>query len=142
MQNGDLEEFSQDRLIVVLEGILALVVDEKDHTRWRKRERTVAYHIQWHEIPLKRLVMMQDRYPSYVVEIVTFKSEKLADMAAEFLNDARVPYASIGYRSWHEFITLLKFQRDIKAIFDTEPERLDHYGQLGIASVRGMDFSG
>ena len=140
MQNGDLEEFRPQRLIVVLEGVLALVVDEKHVTRWRHRDVTVAYHVQWYETPLKRLAMMQDQYPNYRVEIVTFKSQKLADLAAEFMNDAGIPYSAIEYRTWQEFTTLLKFQRDITAIYDTEPERLHFYGQLGIATVRGADF--
>ena len=141
MQNGDLEEFNPQRLIVVLEGILALVVDEKAMSGvFRKRERTTAYHINWYETPLKRLAVMQDQYPDYRVEIVTFKSQKLADIAAEFMSDAGIPYSAIEYREWGEFMTLLKFQRDITAIYDTEPERLHFYGQLGIAAVRGADF--
>ena len=80
MQNGDLEAFSPQRLIVVLEGVLALVVEEKVMGGvLRKRERTVAYHINWYETPLKRLAVMQDQYPDYRVDIVTFKSQKLAD---------------------------------------------------------------
>ena len=86
--------------------------------------------------------MMQDQYPDYRVEIVTFKSQKLADLAAEFMNDAGIPYSAIEYRTWHEFTTLLKFQRDITAIYDTEPERLHFYGQLGIATVTGSRLRG
>ena len=81
--------------------------------------------------------MMQDRWPNYEVEIVTFNSQKLADEAAEFLNDAGIPYASIGYR-----IMARVHRRCVPAghpaIYDSDPQRLDHYGQLGIAvSTRG-----
>ena len=143
MQNGDLEEFHPQRLIFVLEGVLALVVDEKATVGWiRKHEETVSYHIHWYDLPLKRLIVIGERYPDVRVEIVTFKSEKLADLGAEFLNRADIPYSSIEYRDYAEFVALLRYQRDVRAIYDVEPERLDDYGQLGVAAIREADFHG
>ena len=142
MQQGDLAEFHQERLIVVLEGVLALVVEEvMTAGRWRwKHDYTTGYHIIWHEVPLKRLVVMNERYPNYTVEIITFRSQKLADMAAEFLDDAHIPFSSIGYTPYDDFVAVLRYQRDIRTIYDSDPERLDGYGQLGLAVVRGEDF--
>jgi hypothetical protein len=141
MQQGDLGEFHQERLIVVLEGVLALVVNEKHLTgRFRKREQVTGYHIIWHEVPLKRLVMMAERYPQFSIEILSFRSQKLIDMAAEFLDDAHIPYSLVRYQGYDQFVSMLRYQRDIRAIYDSDPDRLDDYGQLGVAVVRGNDF--
>lgn len=141
MQDGDLAEFHQERLIVVLEGVLALVAPEKQAVgRWRRRVETVAYHVLWHEVPLKRLVMINERHPEFDVEILTFHDPTLADQAAEFLDQAGIPYGSVRYQAYATFTQLLRYQRNIRTIYDSDPDRLDDYGQLGTAVVRGQDF--
>jgi|SRR5580765_3238029 hypothetical protein len=140
MQGGDLQAHYRERIIVVLEGVLAFVIPELRATRWRKKVQVVTYHIQWHDVPLKRLAYLHDKYPDMDIEIVTFKDEKLADLAAEFLDQVGIPYASIKAVDFKRFVDSLRFERHLRAVYDSDPENLDRYGQYGIAVVRGEDW--
>jgi hypothetical protein len=139
MQNGDLEAHVRDRIIVVVEGVLCLPVQEKARSRWG-RERTVAYHINWYEVPLKRLVMINERHPDLDVELVSFISQDFVDHAAEYLDLAGIPYGGIKFWAFEMFRSVLKYQRNLRAIYDSDPDNLDHYGQYGIAVLQGHDF--
>lgn len=138
MQNGDLEAHVRDRIIVVVEGVLCLPIQEKER-KWG-RERVVAYHINWYEIPLKRLIVTHERNPDLDVELVSFLSQKFVDLAAEYLEIAGIPYASIKFWNLRMFLDVLKFQRNLRAVYDTDPDQLDCYGQLGVQVQQGSDF--
>jgi hypothetical protein len=139
MQNGDLEAHVRDRIIVVVEGVLCLPIQEKERSRWG-RDKVVAYHINWYEIPLKRLIAINERNPELDVDLVSFMSEKFVDMAAEYLDIAGIPYSSIKFWNLDMFASVLKYQRNLRAIYDTDPEQLDRYGQYGHAVLQGHDF--
>ena len=140
MQNGDLAEFTREQLVVILEGVLCQVTVTQDATRKLRRPRPVAFHIHWHEIPLKRLVSMGERWPDYEVQIITFIDQRLADEAAEFLDEADIPYDSIRYQGFGTFTNMIRYRPHLRAVYDSDPERLDHYGQLGTAVIRGEDW--
>lgn len=140
MQDGDLATWQRERLIVILEGVLAQVVLERHTTKIRRRQSIDGYHIIWHEVPLKRLAAIGQRWPDYEVEIVTFHDQKLVDLAADYLDEAHIPYTTIRNEKFERFTSLLKFQQNIRTIYDSDPDRLDSYGQLGRAVVRGDDF--
>lgn len=137
MQNGDLAVIQPVRWIIVLEGVLALVVQE--HTkRWLRHSMT--YHIMWHEVPLKRIVVLKERFPATHLEIVSFLDQGVIDQAAAYLDNIDVPYDSVSYWDIGEFTEMLRFNTDIRAIYDSDPENLFRFGQLGVAVVRGNDF--
>ena len=138
MQNGDLEAHVRDRILVVIEGVLCLPIQEQ--TRKWGRQRTVAYHINWYEVPLKRLIVVNERNPDLDVELISFMSQDFVDRAAEYLDMAEVPYSSIKYWDFNAFAGVLKFQRRLRAIYDSDPERLQRYGQVGIQVQPGSDF--
>jgi hypothetical protein len=103
-------------------------------------ERVAGYHINWHEVPLKRCIDMKNRYPDNAMELVTFISEEFLEDAANFLNEARVPFDSMSYVPLERFLQTLRFQSDLLAIYDSDPGRLDRYGQKGHQVQRGHDF--
>lgn len=140
VQNGDLEASFPERLIIVLEGVLALVVQERQHTGRFRRTDTITYHIMWHEVPIKRFIVTKERYPHYELEIVTFLGESLADQAAQYLQRMNVPYDSINYESIDDFVMMLPYQRNVRAVYDSDPENLHRFGQVGVAVVRGEDW--
>jgi hypothetical protein len=139
MQHGDLETWTGHRIFVVLEGVLATVVPVVETHRWRKDEVT-GWNLIWHDIPLKRIVYMTDRFPDLAFEIVTFLPQEVADLAAEWLNDIPIPYSAIEAVDYRQFCSRLKFRQDIQQIIDSDPERLHNYGQLGKQVVMGGDF--
>jgi hypothetical protein len=139
MQNGDLAVYNREKLVVILEGVLCLVAVTEGAKRHLRRQPP-TYHISWHEVPLKRMVSIAQRWPDYDVEIVTFVDQRLADEAAEYLELAGIPYDSIRYLGYDSFVNTLRFKPDIRAIYDSSPQRLDEYGQAGHAVIRGEDF--
>lgn len=140
MQHGDLEEWSRPRYVIVIEGVLCDVVPIMSDKRFMRAEKVTGYHINWHEVPLKRAVFMKDKFPDNAMDLITFISPEFLDTAAEFLNEARIPYDTVRYQSMERFTATLRFQSDVTAIYDSDPGRLDQYGQKGIAVQRGMDF--
>ena len=140
MQNGDLAVHHRETLVVILEGVLCQVTVNTGAKRRLRRSDSDTYHISWHEIPLKRLITTAERWPDYDIEIVTFISNRLAEEAAEFLNDATIPYGSIRYQGYGTFVNTLRYRPHLRAIYDSNPHRLDEYGQVGIAVVRGEDW--
>jgi hypothetical protein len=100
----------------------------------------VAYHINWYDVPLKRLIVTHERNPDLDVELVSFISQDFVDFAAEYLDLAGIPYSSIKYWSFDMFQSVLRYQRNLRAVYDTDPDQLQRYGQLGVAVVQGSDF--
>lgn len=140
MQDGDLELWTRPRYVVVIEGVLCRVEPVERQHRWPRRSEVTGYNVQWYDVPLKRLLYMKDRWPNTAQDLITFQSQKFCDQAAEFLEEAGLQYDDISYRSFDTFVTTLRYKSDIQTVYDSDPARLDRYGQLGHAVVPGEDI--
>jgi hypothetical protein len=139
MERGDLAVSVRPRTVVVLEGVLATVVPQVEHRRFRG-DLVTGYSFHWHETPLKRCVQNKRAFPHYALDIITFEPEEACDLAAAFLLSIDFPYDSIEARVFSQWTSALPYQPDITVIYDSDPERLNRYGQLGRAVVVGEDF--
>jgi len=139
MQHGDLAVFVRPRAVVVVEGVLAQVQPITEKKRFRK-ERDRGYHISWNEIPLKRCVYLKDNWPETALDFVTFVSEDFLDTVVDFLNETRIPFDICHYQPFDRFTQSLRYQNDVMRVYDSDPTRLDQYGQKGVQVVRGNDF--
>jgi hypothetical protein len=139
MQDGDLELWTRPRYVVVIEGVLCRA-DPVTRPRRLRRAEVTGYNIQWYDVPIKRLLYMKDRWPNTAQDLITFISQEFCDQAATFLDDAGLQHDEISYRSFVSFVTTLKFKPDIQSVYDSDPARLDQYGQLGHAVVPGEDI--
>jgi hypothetical protein len=139
VERGDLAVNVRPRAVVVIEGVLAQVfpITEK---KLMRRERARGYNINWNEIPLKRCIYLKDWWPDTAIDFVTFISEDFLEVAATFLDETRIPFDAIYYRDFGQFCQSLRYQPDIQTVYDSDQDRLDHYGQRGIAVIRGEDF--
>jgi hypothetical protein len=141
MEHGDLAVSVRPHYIVVLEGVLVTVEkveDEKRH-RWSHPHFTTHWH--WLDTPLRRLATNKRRFPDFGAEIVTFISEEAADQAAAFLDAMPLPYDSLQYVSLDQFCSLLPYREGLQVVYDSDPQRLDRYGQLGREVIRGEDYT-
>jgi hypothetical protein len=138
MQQGDLQLWTQPRWVVVLEGVLCNVIPIEKKSRLRGT-RISGYHINWHDVPLKRMVYLKERWPENSLEVVTFIDDVL-DTMVEFLDEAQIPYDKASYSRFDQFCSLMRFQTDLQAVYDSDVARLNRYGQYGVAVNRGMDF--
>ena len=139
MQDGDLGVYEREELIVILEGVLCDVYHtETTGKLWKRRGGST--HLDWHDVPLKRLIMVKKNYPHFELTIVTFVSQEVADHAAQFLVNAHIDYDTLSYVPMEDFVMTLRYRPRVRAVYDSEPERLDRYGQAGIAVVKGNDW--
>ena len=139
MERGDLATSTRQRLLIVLEGVLCSVTPIIEHRRLRS-DQTTGWNLLWHDTPLKRMVYLSERYPDLAMEVVTFLNQEVADLAADFMIEVPVPYSEIEYKDFKRFCGYLPYQHGIVQILDSEPARLDHYGQLGRQVVMGGDI--
>ena len=140
MQNDDLSEWNRPRIVLVIEGVLCNRIERHGEARRLRKAPILSYHTQWYETPLKRVVVLKHNYPDMGVDLVTFISQEFADEAAEYLDMLNIPYDSVKYMPWETFATSLRFQSDIKAVYDSSAQRLSRFGQLGVQTVAGGDF--
>lgn len=139
MQHGDLDEWTRPRYLIVIEGVFCSATPITHKRRFRA-EQTTGYHINWYEVPLKRAMFMKDHYPNNAMDLITFISEEFLDDALHFLIEARIPYDSAEYMTMQRFTSTLRFQQELMTIYDSDPGRLDQFGQKGHQVTRGMDF--
>ena len=139
MQDGDLAVTVRPRNVVVLEGVLATVIPVVQHRRLRE-DVVTGYHFHWHEVPMKRCWYNKTKYPDYALDIVTFVSEEATEDAAQFLMSINFPHDTIEYHDFRHWTSYLSYQSDVQVVYDSDQERLDHYGQLGRSVIQGGDF--
>jgi len=138
MRQGDLEQWTQPRWVVVLEGVLCNVTPIEEKKRF-KGTRISGYHITWHDVPLKRMVYLKSKWPDNSLEVVTFIPDVL-DTMVEFLDEAQIPYDKASFSHFDQFCNLMRFQNDLQAVYDSDYARLQRYGQYGVSVTKGRDF--
>lgn len=140
MQHGDLETWTGHRIVVILEGVLATVVPIMEKSMWGRRMTVTGYDLQWHDVPLKRMITMHGQF-DVAFDIVTFIHDAgVIDEAADYLTSIPIPYDTIQSAEYRAFCNKLRFRTDIQQIIDSDPERLQNYGQLGRQVLVGGDF--
>ena len=140
MENGDLGTWESKRILLVLEDTCCYI---KYRYRHRHRPRSMAPmdpdDWDWALITIKTI--QRYAYNSVPVEIVTFVSQEVADLAAQWLQRYDVEVANVTYYDFKIFARSLTWRRNsIQEIIDTDPERLVRYGQYGRQILFGQEF--
>ena len=139
MEHGDLAVSVRQHFVIVLEGVLVTITDITESRRWRP-DKVTGHNLHWLDIPLRRLATMRRQFPDTGAEVVTFTDEQIAEEAAIFLDSASVPVDSMSYEPFDRWVSLLPYKDGLQAVFDSDPDRLDRYGQIGRQVVMGEDF--
>lgn len=139
MEKGDLALWTRPRYVVVIEGVLCHVDPVLSDSRWR-RHKVVGHNVQWYDVPIKRLLYMKDRWPNTAQDLVTFIDGPFLEQAVSFLDDVGLQYDSATHEKLDQFSQLLRYKQDVQAVYDSDPTRLDGYGQMGRAVLPGEDF--
>jgi hypothetical protein len=92
------------------------------------------------DIPLKRTATQKRRYPDYAMDLITFEDEDFLDDAVTFLDMIKMPYDTVSRWTLDTFVQMLRYQSEIQVVYDSDPGRLDRFGQLGSAVVLGGDY--
>ena len=133
-------------MVLILEGVLADVIVEDDapeeQSRWRrKKQHNYTYQFNWLETPLKRVRFLKGTFPDNSIEVVTFISPEVADRAALFLeNTIDMPVSEVSYQDFDDWTFGLRFKPEVRAVYDSDFDRIMRYGAKGISVVKGSDF--
>lgn len=140
MQDGDLGTWDQPRIMLVLEDTLAHVTGRYERRGIRKQWVPNDPHSwEWGIITVKTI--QRYSYNSVPIEVITFVSQEVADLAAVWFDSYDVEVASVQYYDLTHFQRSLAWRRNgIQRVIDTDPERLLHYGQLGHQVLFNSEF--
>jgi hypothetical protein len=141
MERGDLAVFTRPHYVIVLEGVLVTVeqVEGEKRHRWSHPHFTTHWH--WLDAPLRRLATNKRRFPDVGAEIVTFLDQEATDQAAAFLDAVPIDYDSLSYIDLQQFCSLLPYRDGLQVVYDSDPSRLNRFGQMGREVIRGEDFT-
>jgi hypothetical protein len=140
MERGDISSWTTTRIIVVLEGVLATPAYESSGVVRRRRELLDPDEWVWEDLPL-RYVVDYARRLNVAVEIVTFMGQEVADAAADWFSRYGVEIAEVLAVDFAAFCRSLLWRlTDVQRVIDTDPDRIQNYGQLGYVALRGERF--
>lgn len=140
MQDGDLATWTVPRLVVVLEDTLAHVTGAmKRHGIRKQWEPNDPEDWEWGLVTIKTI--QRYAYNTVAIDVVTFLSPDVRDLAAEWLAKYTIDVSAVEYYELRAFQQSLTWRRNsIQRVIDTDPERLLHYGQLGYQTLFNSEF--
>jgi hypothetical protein len=139
MEDGDLATWEGKRILLVLENTCCQIVYHHRIRRHKQPTPMDADDWDWSLITVKTI--QRYAYNSVPVEIITFVSQEVADLAAEWFQRYDVEVANVTYYDFKTFCRSLTWRRNnIQEVIDTQPDRLEHYGQFGRQILFGAGF--
>lgn len=143
MEDGDLGTWNERRLIVVLEGCLAKIPEVTSTSkRFGRKTHVESPPVEtwgWSKMVIKQINQKAQQF-SQPIDIVTFTSQEVADMAADWLYKYNVQVVEVEFMDFDMFCESLAWSRNIERIIDSEEERINRYGQLGYQAQFGGYF--
>ncbi len=140
MEKGDISNWASPRIIVVLEGVLCRPVPPHKRIFARKATQVEADPgtWSWETIPVQKVVDYGGRL-NVPVEVVTFMGQAIADAAADWMARYDIEVTSVEAVDFDWFCRSLRWRQGVRVV-DTDPERIQHYGQAGYLTMRGQEF--
>ncbi len=130
MEGNDLGVRETSQIIVVLEGCLTQPVPKK--RMLRADQWTAATTWMWNMLGLKQIYRWVNT-ADLEVEIVTFLGEDVAEAASDYMNFTDIPVGGVipyDYDVFCSTLTLKTFR--VLGVYDSDPDRIQNYGQRGI----------
>lgn len=134
MKNGDLSNVVAPRIIVVYEGAVAYLPEDrvKDYEKALKKNN-------WHEIVnlfrfnsqmLDRILYLTWK-KNYNISIVTWFPQEMASAIEDKLADLSIPVRSVFSSEPDDLARLLPYNPDVVCVYDPVPEHILKYGSKG-----------
>lgn len=129
MEGNDLGVTENNQIIVVLEGVLCVPVPRKRLLRADQWEPATTW--SWNMLGLKQAYRWTTK--GIDVEVITFLGEEVADDASDFLNNADVSVGGVVPYDYNVFCSTLVLKTfKVLGVYDSDPDRIQYYGQRGI----------
>lgn len=126
MQDGDLATWETPRMVLVLEGVLALVPERKFKRR-QPLPIAAAPYWEWSLVMIKKINYMARHY-STQFDVVTFRDDDVAVLASDYLMNHDVRVTGCFFDNYVTFCESLKWRDDIQRVVDSDTERLRYFG--------------
>jgi O-methyltransferase involved in polyketide biosynthesis len=122
MQGNDLGLFTTHRVVVILEGVLVDLPEPAYKGRIKKTKLPLppAEEWAWQKMAVKYLNNTA-RMDSLAIDVVTFSSEEVAELAAEWFNNYYVEVSSTEYRDFDQYCESIQWAPEIDRIIDSNP---------------------
>lgn len=143
MENGDLAGWSEQRYIVILEGVMVKPKMKRGVNPIRKGlfllHPTPSDDWEWSVTAIKQVVDKAQRL-NVPVDVVTFEGQEVADRAAEYFSTYNIPVSEVYAMDFEMFCTSLLWRPEVSTVIDSDIERIQHYGQRGYVAEFGGTF--
>lgn len=144
MENGDLAAWIDSRIVIVLEGTLAQIPPpeiQRSGLLGRNKEYIWPTCDQWGWSRRALKIINDKAYRMNIpVDVVTFLSPEIADMAADWLDKYEVRVSSCEYSDFDLFCDSLSWRPSVHHVIDSDPERLNRYGVRAYETLWGGTF--
>jgi hypothetical protein len=135
MRHGDLSNKMLPRIVVVFEGKLGIVPEDKrksysrlcQKNRWR--EAMKCYELD--ELVLAKLLDLRWRLDMNV-SIVTWLGEQAAAAIADLMDEQGIPIGNCFSSTPSKLSRELAYAPDIVAVYDPDPDHVFTYGSKGV----------
>lgn len=144
MEKGDLAAWIDSRIVVVLEGTLAQIPPPQTYRsgllgRTKQVDWPTPDQWGWSRQALK--IINDKAYRMNVpVDVVTFLSPDVADMAADWLAKYEVRISSCEYSDFDLFCDSLSWRPSVHHVIDSDAGRLSKYGVRAYETHWGGTF--
>jgi hypothetical protein len=141
MQGNDLGLWNTHRVVVILEGVLVDLPEPAYKGRIKKVLLPLlpAEDWAWQKTAVKHLNNTA-RMNMLPVDVVTFTSNEVAELAGDWFNNYSVEVASVEYKNFDQYCESLQWSAEIDRVIDSDPLRLSKYGQRGYQTMLGGAF--
>lgn len=142
MQDGDLGTWDKPRIMLVLEDTCCHITGHPVRPTTFSRKVWAPDDPEDWEWGLTTIKTIQRyAYNNVPVEVITFVSQEVADLAAAWFAKYDIEVASVQYYDRAHFSRSLTWRHgSVQRIIDTDPERLLHYGQRGHQTLWNSEF--
>lgn len=122
--------------MVVLEGVLTTPT----YTGKIRRKLAPADEWEWSKPPILSTVDWASRH-NVSIEVVTFMGREVADAAADWLERYSIPVSEVLSVDFDMFCRSLMWRLyEIDRVVDSDPDRLNRYGQMGYGASFGQVY--
>ena len=143
MKNGDLSNQPAPRLIVVYEGALAYLpedrVKEYEKALKKKDYKKVAALFRFNSAMLDKILYLSFK-KNYNISVVTWFPEEVVGEIEEALATLSIPVRSVFSSSPDDLARLLPYNPDVVCVYDPVPEHILKYGSKGFVLTDANDL--
>ena len=131
MRDGDLSNRVTPRVLIVFEGAIGVLLDEKKFGKYMRKAKYAKAMQCWglNDIIVRRLLWLYWQ-KDITIEVVTFLGNEFCQELNTWLNDTIV-----CHRIWatdpYDLGRKIAYMNDLACIYDPEPERWLMYGAKG-----------